>query len=328
MSALGTAIGDPLYSGGKKRMLQLEHWKRYLDWNMAAGYKIVLTAVHDATEPIQERQTYQKEIRFLLLKLIYDKDEETVKFTQDNLWRKLYFVNAKYNDFWEENKFLEEHENATERDIIRFKRNTYSKCNSALKSAMRYFENRHNILVEVCEDIVDLNGNIHKASDKEIQIVLKCKKETDKEFGIDLMTNPESYIFLHHKKYYKSLNAKLRGYGIKREAKVYYIHLLSKEEIKKELNTAYAELTDKQIGLALNAKIAEGLERTISTQYDNHLKKITEQQAVKLLGNRTMTRPEEWTDEYQFNELDFHGNNKNETLEVHRQLIGEMIKTE
>lgn len=331
MSALGVAIGDPLYSGGRKRELQIANWKRYINWDTVAGRKIIIKSVHNANfaEPIKVRQTYQKEIRFLLLKLISDEQKDVVRLGATQLWRKLYLCNEKFGNMNAELDFLKKHENASYKDILRFKSNVYAKCNSALKSAMKYFENRHSIFIETQEEIVDTDGNVHKASDAQIKIILKCKKETDRELNIDSKKNPESYIFFHHDKYYSHLNAKLIQYGIRREVKMYYIHLLSQDEIDKALLNAYIDLQGDytKVGTRLNTKIADSLMQTIGTQYESHIRREEKEQAeTKMLGGIVLDKKK--TTEYQSNEFDFHSDNKEQTLSVHRQLINEMIKTE
>lgn len=274
--------------GGKSKILQLEDFKRYFDYEKS-GQKFIITDIFDVPlskedkRKLGNKSIYVKCIEVILLQYLSKQEGFTKTFTKRNWWELLGFVNHKYNRI--SAKELENLDyTVTPFEIKHF----YQRCNKKLEqvlfSALNSLRERKLLIYDVQTVIVKSDSDAKKekysiASDDEKKKILQVERYIlNSVMGYEKMI--QVFCRFKQNEFYQSVNEKLYElYGWShyfKQIKVIYTPEDIKDALPKMEIDLQKELLNKKIIDFLNAN-AEEIYKKKREKYDLDCKEHIEQ---------------------------------------------------
>lgn len=209
-------------NGGNAKKIQIEDWLRYFDYEKN-GTRFLITDIYD--EPLNKEYKYPsnaiyiKYIETMLLSLLASTEGNRIEMSPGGFYRYFGMVNSEYERIIKlENKdrvkvLQKVHEDLTDFEVTNFFNRCRTKFSKVIKSAFDSLQRRMLIKYSTEYEFYayeDDDSKIFKsyiASDKEIEYILKIKREALLKCGCD----NEAQIFLRKKEkdYYDGINNRI-----------------------------------------------------------------------------------------------------------------------
>lgn len=340
LKELGEILNDPIPNGekGNSRRFRIKRWKTVCDWKKKENSQsIVITKVMNTAQTEKaastERRQYKKNIIFLLLQMLYNKNSGMIHMTKSQIWYELRFYNEKFNNSYAEQEFIECHPdlNITQYDIDMFKDRNYKRFLDAYNRVISFLQDFGLITVNFHYEIKDMTGNIRTASDEDLEIERECRYETIKSLGKDVTNDEDAmfFIYCHRKQFFNKYYKSLLSHGIYSFTKIYDIGCISHDRIGNELDIILKSkgMSDKNIGYILNNDFVEASNREIETKYSHFIEKVEQDQknlAMNMLGGFVPSN--EFTETYEKGCEYYHYGDVNELFTINRMMAEEFIR--
>lgn len=265
-------IGEDVKDGNSRKS-QLKEFERYFQYEKH-GRKFLILDIYD--KPLNKidkrkdgnRKIYVTYIESILLSYLCRLDGYTGYFTKRQLWRLLGMINQLYGEV-KIDDLQKINSNITSWELNKFYQICDFKLSSILFSALNNLRNRSLIMYEEQYSIIDIDGDIHIASDAEKKIILRAENTTLSKMGY----YSKSHVALCFKmnEFYKNVNGYLEEYyGWKEVFKQYKIIFLDRPYLQKALNENEILLNK----LLLNKKVVNAV--------NNHTQNLDVAQKEKL----------------------------------------------
>ena len=197
-------LGEEI-KGGNSKKYQMQEWERYFSWQKE-GNKFIITEIYNNPKDKVDLRAegnnsiYSEEIQLMILDLIARKNDEDIMLSTCKLLTALAMINERYSDYMDERgkQYLSNKLNFEEWYVTEFYNNTYSSLKNALESALNKLERKSLLfwtkVLTLCVEEDYLNKNksnksikiiYRKATESEIQMILKVEKGIMKEMGFD-----------------------------------------------------------------------------------------------------------------------------------------------
>lgn len=256
----------PVGTGYQKKK-QLQEFERYFSYEKK-GIKYFIKDIYEDPLPINYKTAhnakYIKFIENILLSYLAEQSEEHINIKKTQLYSLLGMVNDRYYKYHNNQKLLTSIPELNIKDINDFYKRCDDRLSKILKSSLESLKRRSLLDYDetyIIGSIISINKTteiieFEEASDYERQLILRLKRETLRELGLEI----ESEIYFKNKEneYYDLLNEKYRKYGWSTVFKAYHFifnkdHILDardrameKEESIKELNNLVVEALNTQ----------------------------------------------------------------------------------
>jgi hypothetical protein len=340
LQALGDILEDPMSKGerGNARLYHIERWKQFCDWEkIPNSQSLRITQIYDksltAKAASKIRKQYKKNISFLLLQMLYNKNSGIIHMTKSQIWYELHFYNDKFNNAWAEKRFLEgcSDLNITQYDIDMFKDRNYRRFLEAYNRVIASLQNFGLITVNFHYEVRDISGNTRIADEKDLETERECRYGTIKSLGAEVTKDEDAmfFIYCHKKQFYKKYYGDLLKHGMYSFTKIYDIGCISHEDIGNELDLMLRKygMSEKNIGQILNNDFVEASNMEIETKYSHFIEKVEQDQkalALNMMGGYIPSKY--FTDTYEKDAEYFHDGDVDELFTINRMMAEEFIR--